>query len=444
VQKKIEQLKYVTQFFPLRFNFFVFLALLFLIYRFANQSAVDTSSFHHFLILMSKIGFGIMLVILLISLLSTLAACFYFIRHREYFHVEVLNQNEDAHTPKIEVHTFMQKIFRPILGSIQVRYEYNEYQLSSSFILARENRFTFFPTMGHRSHIELPNIKEYKINAALLSFQDLFRFFSFTFKNSIQSRFVNLPKTIDTQSIIVEPKTTETDEVRTRQLRHIPGEWLEYKKYEASDDIRRIVWKAFAKNKELLVRKQEITSPYASHINCYASFYSEKLFTKLSSDAMADYYKNFIWSFYQQLTESDLQVRLHFEKMKKGLVGNDQIAEQISQAEWQKEIKPSRYMDSDKGAVLFLHSLLPTDEISTILAKVTPAQLVFYIDLRTIFSNLDNSYWWSRFFLRPKNPINEDLLSDWRSNPQRLGWEKEIESHINLLQDSLAKTEIIQ
>ena len=444
MQKKLEQLKYVTQFFPLRFNFFVFFALLILIYRFANQSVADTSSFHHFLVLMSKIGFGILLVILLISLFSTLAACFYFIRHREYFHVEVLNQNEDAHTPRIEVHTFMQKIFRPILGSIQVRYEYNEYQLSSSFLLGRENRFTFFPTMGHRSHIELPNIKEYKINAALLSFQDLFRFFSFTFKNSIQSRFVNLPQTIDTQSSHVEPKTTETDEVRTKSLRQIPGEWLEYKKYEASDDIRRIVWKAFAKNKELLVRKQEITSPYASHVNCYASFYTEKSFSQLSSDAMADYYKNFVWSFYQQLTESNVQVRLHFEKMKKGLVGSEHVAEQISQADWQDEIKTSKYIDTRKGAVLFLHSLLPTEEISKILLTVTPSQLVFYIDLRSVFSNLDTAYWWSRFFLRPKNPINENLLSDWRRNPQRLSWQKEIEEHFTILENSLAKTEIIR
>ena len=55
----------------------------------------------------------------------------------------------------------------------------------------------------------------------------------------------------------IEPKSTKNDDVRTNQLRKISGEWLEYKKYEATDDIRRIVWKVFAKNKELIVRKQE-------------------------------------------------------------------------------------------------------------------------------------------------------------------------------------------
>ena len=52
--------------------------------------------------------------------------------------------------------------------------------------------------ISHRSTIDLPNVKEYNLESALLSFQDLFRFFSFTFENKIQSQFINLPYEIET------------------------------------------------------------------------------------------------------------------------------------------------------------------------------------------------------------------------------------------------------
>jgi hypothetical protein len=415
-----------------------------IIYQFANQPAADTSSFHHFLVLMSKIGFGILSLVLIISLLSTLVACFYFIRHREYFHVEVLNNSDDEKKPTIEVHTFMQKIFRPLLGSIQVRYEYNDHQLSPTFSLSKENNFSFFPTMGHRSNITLPNIKEYKLDAALLSFQDLFRFFSFTFKNTIQSRFINLPKIVDTAADTAEPKTTDDDDIRTQTLRKIPGEWLEYKKYEASDDIRRIVWKAFAKNKELVVRKQETLSPYASHINCYASFYTNKAISQKSADAMADYYKNYIWSFFNELRQSEFQVKLHFEQLKQGVSEKAVIAEQIAQAEWQQEILPSRFFDTKKGSVLFLHSLLPTKEIHKIVQTSDKNTLILYVDLSTIFNELDTSSWWSRIFFKPKFVSDDELISDWKRNAFRLSSKKNVQEHIDIISNSLAQIEIVQ
>lgn len=444
MQKKIEQLKYVMQFFPLRLNFFVFLFFMFVIYRFANQPAADTSSFHHFLVLMSKVGFGILSAILILSLLSTVAACIYFIRHREYFHVQIINSNEELAQPKIEVHTYMDKILRPLLGSVQVRYEYNEHHLSPPFSLSRENSYSLFPSIGHQSDISLPNIKEYKLDAALLSFQDLFRFFSFTFKNSLHSQFVNLPKEVATNPSNIEPKSTETDNVRTNKLRKISGEWLEYKKYEASDDIRRIVWKAFAKNKELIVRKQEVLSPFASHINCYATFYSAKHFSQKSSDKMGDYYKNFIWSFFKELLKSDYEIKLHFEQMRLGTTEKDLIAEQIAQASWQNETQPSRFFDTKKGSVFFLHSLLPTSEIEKVINSCNKNTLVFYVDLTAVFHQYKKMSLLARLFLKPPNKNDEELLRDWRSNPLRIGLKKEIESHHRILKDSLAQIEIIE
>ncbi len=444
MQKKLEQFKYIMQFFPLRLNFFVFLFFMVVIYRFANQPAAETSSFHHFLVLMSKVGFGILVLILIISLLSTIASCIYFIRHREYFHVRISDKDTQNEQPQIEVHTYMDKILRPILGSIQVRYEYNEYHLSSPFVLGRENSYTLFPSIGHQSSITLPNIKEYKLDAALLNFQDLFRFFSFTFRNVIQSQFTNLPKKVNTQITLVEPKSTEHDTFRTNALRKISGEWLEYKKYEASDDIRRIVWKAFAKSKELIIRKQEVFSPYASHINCYATFFTKKQFSEKSSDAMADYYKNFIWSFFKELLHSDMEVKLHFEELRLGVSEEGLIAEQISRAHWQNEILPSRFFNAKKGSIFFLHSLLPIEELEKIVQQCGKNTLILYVDLTAVFNQYNKMALWKRFFLKPKHKYDEELLADWNKNPMRIRLQREIKKHKLLLNNSLAETEIIE
>lgn len=443
MQKKLEQLKYVMQFFPLRLNFFVFSLLMFIIYQFSQQSTVETSSFHHFLMLMSKIGFWILALTLTISLLTVAAACLYFIRHRNYFNVRIHKKESEAEH-NILVETSIDKIVRPVLGNIGVRYLYNKNQLSPAFILKnRQTVFSLLPLISHRSTIDLPNVKEYNLEAALLSFQDLFRFFSFTFKNSIQSQFINLPYEIETSKTEVEPKTTQTDEVRTNTLRKIQGEWLEYKKYEATDDIRRIVWKVFAKNKELIVRKQEVLSPYATNINCYVSFYSEYSFSQNCSDAMSDFYKNYVWSFFKELSSNELEVKLQFDQFQTGVTDSALIAEQIAQANWQSVLPASKFCDTQKGSVVFLQSLIPTNEIEKVLDGCGKNILVVYVDLTAVFASTSKMPLWKRIFLKPKNQRNEELYINWKTSPSRLLINKEIEKHKKLLENTLAQVEII-
>ena len=132
MQKKLEQLKYIMQFFPLRLNFFVFILLMFIIYKFSQQPVVETSSFHHFLALMSKIGFWILAITLTISLFTVAAACIYFIRHRHHFNVRIHKKESEAEH-KIMVETQIDKIIRPVLGNIGVRYLYNKNLLSPAF-----------------------------------------------------------------------------------------------------------------------------------------------------------------------------------------------------------------------------------------------------------------------------------------------------------------------
>ena len=72
---------------------------------------------------------------------------------------------------------------------------------------------------------------------------------------------------------------------------------MNYKDFESGDDVRRIVWKIFAKNKELVVRIPEVINPYASHLHFFASFQNSMIAADSNYAAgMLDYYKDIIFN----------------------------------------------------------------------------------------------------------------------------------------------------
>ena len=73
--------------------------------------------------------------------------------------------------------------------------------------------------------------------------------------------FYQAPDTLPQASSEISPKQTNTMDVHIEQLRKVEGDLLHYKSFEAGDDVRRIVWKVFAKNRELVVRIPERMEP---------------------------------------------------------------------------------------------------------------------------------------------------------------------------------------
>ena len=94
-------------------------------------------------------------------------------------------------------------------------------------------------------------------------------------------------------------------------MRKVEGEFLNYKNFENNDDVRRIVWKIYAKNKELVVRIPEMMDPYASHVYLYASFFSSSISKAMRTveDPFLNYYKVITWSVYQNLVKQGFEVR---------------------------------------------------------------------------------------------------------------------------------------
>ena len=157
----------------------------------------------------------------------------------------------------------------------------------------------------------LKNIKEYDINSGIIYFEDFFQFFSFTGKLPSNSNFFNGPPIKTTGALVVQPKKTEETNMRIEEIRKVEGELLNYKNFENNDDVRRIVWKIYAKNKELVVRIPETNDPYASHIYFYASFYnaiSNDVYEEFN-EVFLDNFKTVIWNIYDQLSRQNALIQ---------------------------------------------------------------------------------------------------------------------------------------
>jgi hypothetical protein len=160
-------------------------------------------------------------------------------------------------------------------------------------------------------------------------------------------------------------------------------------------------------------------------------------------DHMNDAYKNYIWSFFKELSSEEFEVKLFFDQYQLKIADKDLISEQIAQANWQSNLPPSKFFDMQKASVLFVHSLIPTNELENILKQASKSTLIIYIDLSSVFQSRNYMKWWQKIFLKPNNELNEELMFDWRTNPHRSKFMTEIELHKSLLLNALAKTEII-
>ena len=107
----------------------------------------------------------------------------------------------------------------------------------------------------------LKNIKEYDISSGIIYFEDFFQFFSFAGSLPSNGSFFYGPPKKSTGTLMVQPKKTEETNRRIEEIRKVEGELLNYKNFETNDDVRRIVWKIYAKNKELVVRVPETIDP---------------------------------------------------------------------------------------------------------------------------------------------------------------------------------------
>ncbi|HXL55240.1 MAG TPA: hypothetical protein VN958_03220, partial [Chitinophagaceae bacterium] len=305
-------------FVPFTYYFFLFAVALAIANAWlSSRELIPGSSFTDVFRLLVKTGVWFLITIISIALISVLISFIIFTwkkkRNNIQFSVSTTAVSETAnHNPVQKIHVTIAPILKPFLGFIKLRLQYDGKNFSDKFSLAeaKRNKIISLSYAGDY-HWNLPEIKEYHVEKLILYFEDLFQFFSLTVALPVQDRFHTHPFAPPVNDFNISPRKTEDTSSRIEELKRVEGEYLNYKNFEDNDDVRRIVWKIYAKNKDLVVRIPEILDPYASHAYMYVSFFND---FDIESNATAEifflnYYKSVVWAIYQKLGKEGFDVK---------------------------------------------------------------------------------------------------------------------------------------
>ncbi|MDR0792796.1 MAG: hypothetical protein LBE82_05770, partial [Chitinophagaceae bacterium] len=314
----IQKLKERVGFYiPFTWYFVLFSACLYLSYKWLKGHPVipNTPSADIYALLL-KVAAFVIVVFLTISFLSVFISWVFFLLKKRNKKAEISIRTLAAKTRQQvnnqPLQIVVRPVLKPVLGFLQLRLQYDEDFFSEKFSLVEKKKNKFFTAILEGIYSwKLPEIKEYHVDKVFVYFEDYFRFFSFTATLPATQRFYTSPQEMVLKEQNVSPRKTENTDVRIEEIKRVEGEYLNYKNFENNDDVRRIVWKIYAKNKELVVRIPEVLDPYASHIYLYPSFYSS--FNIEGSDVVnipfLNYYKTFVWSAYKALLKKGFEVR---------------------------------------------------------------------------------------------------------------------------------------
>jgi hypothetical protein len=443
------RVRYYLQFLPFTLNTILCAAAVWVLYYVLyRQQPKDlrenTDSFLAITLLMGRIAFWFVLALVALSVLSTFAAWLYYIWLREnksiFLDIKFELEEKKNGRRRLWLNAGLEQVWRPLLGFVKGRLFYDDHRLTDTFSLQgnkrKEHSLSRAAIIG-KNRVALPDIKEYQVNGGIIFFQDMLHLFSLPVKQPVRASFYQPPLTTDEEERQVYPKKTETLDVRIEQLRRVEGDYLNYKDFETGDDVRRIVWKVYAKNKELVVRVPELFEPFASHLYFYASFDAGKSSQWAGEGYLAEmlnYYKNYVWTIYDALAQKEWAMRYIPDQQ---FSIPDHVPERerdmrvISNSDWQHDNPVDRYFNTKNGAVLCISSLTDPAALKQVLDQADEATVIYFIKLSGVFRSPVALNWLKRLIFLPPHDRLSKLRSRWLFTPLRLQVqrrEKEIET----------------
>jgi len=225
-------------------------------------------------------------------------------------------------------------------------------------------------------------------------------------------------------------KKTENLDVRIEQLRRVEGEYLNYKDFESGDDVRRIVWKVYAKNRELVVRVPELYEPYASHLYFHASFNVAIKNNWLQEDylkEMLNYYKNCKWTVNDTLSKKVWEVRYIPDQqfaIPDQLSSSEKTSRIISNSSWHQDKSLQQYFNPKTGAVLCISSFTDPEELEELLERCDSATVIYFVKTSNTLRSSAALNLLSRLIFLPPQDRRSKLRTRWTFSPIRLQVEK--------------------
>lgn len=384
----------------------------------------DSAYTHIFSLLLSVVLF-FSITIILFGFFTVVSAFLYFKwkQRRQEIHLLLRTEANPQQEGKQVISLDLHPVLLPIAGFIKIRVFYDATQVSEKFTpIANQSSFFKFSFKGQFSW-NLPEIREYKIEKVLIYFEDFFQFFSMAGTIDAGNRFFISPVQQDLNALKASPRKTEETTTRIEELKRVEGELINYKSFESNDDVRRIVWKIYAKNKELVVRVPEIMDPYASHIYLYASF-----FTRFATEGNAvvdapflNYYKTLCWSVYRQLAGKGFDVRYIPDQPVPAtqLPLQEQVRYAITVSHWQEENNLKDIVKPGNASVLVVSSLSDPDQLREFAESHGNEVSIIFIPLSDALDENGVAGWVKWLFVENEKDRHASYKTRWSLSPLR-------------------------
>lgn len=408
----------IISFFPLKRNAIIFaLVLLIVVYFIKNEFFVEEDSIRLYLELFAwLIGFFIMILVG-IGFIHTLICYLHFVINRKHIEPKIdigLEGNIKGEAGLVPVMISLPKALLPLLGYIKIKIEFENGNLSDTIVI---NKFSkgfekLLPKEGS-TLVWLPDRKQYHAKGFLISFIDYLQFFRFTVYKKSQNSFYLHSAEIDIDLQEINPSKTKEEVEKIKTSRKVEGDFLNYKDFEMGDDVRRIVWKIFAKNRELVIRTPEVINPYASHIKFHTSFYNliSKDLTSVYAISMLNYFKDVVYNICLNIKKMDKKVEFNIDQAVNEFVSvneKDRVGFQLSSANWQNNYSVNEIKASGES-IICVSSLISSEELSTLIEKGSSNIIIVKVSRHLDNQNLFN---FKNLFLR----------KDQKSELSKLSW----------------------
>lgn len=434
MKPQLNKIRYFLINMPIRFNFIwigLLIALLYWWLRPAPGKEAAINTYQPILILLAKIASFAVGALLLISIISTIIAYLrYWLqsKHKKaFFDLNLSSLGLDQQ--ELIIRPTLHHALRPFLGFISGRMILEGKALSKPFVLSStqwKKNSLFSENIYGTNALHFRDIKEYQVQGSMIYFEDMFRMIRLAIKQDSSGSFYNPPVLQAQEAREIQAQDSIEMDVRIEQMRKVEGEYLNYKQFEYGDDVRRIVWKIYGKNRELVVRNPEIRNPYASEILMYASFQQAIPALLPGSDfagEMLNYYKNAIWSLFRDLHQKG-NIQIHYIPEQKIAVkstedADEKVQYQIANALWQSHTDLMAYADTSKGSVFCIHSLSNLDSVQQLLDKIRSDQYVHFVPLSECFRSQKSSWLRKVFFKDAPDQHTASLDAAWVLSPLR-------------------------
>jgi hypothetical protein len=310
-------------------------------------------------------------------------------------------------------------VFRPLLGTIQARLIFTDKRISDIIILDAnipKPRHWWRQGIKGRGQTLLHDRGIYDVDKILVLFTDMFGLVSLPYSVPFTQQLFTLPRMQEQKHVKATPNSTEEQLQRIDIPKRVEGEHVNYKEFEAGDNIQRIVWKIYAKSGQLVVRIPETKDPYTSHLYFYASFYHGLTMQGgVFETELLNIYKDRVRNLFEALQLNGYDVKIPQDQEVPKLSGlNEKKNElfQITAANWQNGTKPTAFIKADKAAFVCLSSLSPVAEVESIIKTLplsTPLVVVKLSD--AISSPFQISV--KDIFFRPAKQPTDALRKPW-------------------------------